>query len=217
MKDNWNLVCCGNNVALVPYSEKFVPNYHKWMTNPEILELTASDSLSLDEEFEMQSTWKNDPTKCTFIVLSIESSGNPFLTDCTNTILDHPTSTAIDEESMMAGDVNLFLHDSDDPGNAEIEIMIAEEKYQRRGYARESLNIMMYYGVKHLNVHRFFAKINENNFASINLFKSLGYIEINYVSAFQEFEYEFRVELGSNIDIINERASHVKQLPYSHS
>jgi hypothetical protein len=70
----------------------------------------------------------------------------------------------------MAGDVNLFLHDTDDPFNAEIEIMIAEEKYRRKGFAKESLFIMMRYGIEKLKITRFFSKISENNKASINLF-----------------------------------------------
>ena len=40
------------------------------MENEEIRELTASLPLSIDEEYQMQQTWLNDPDKCTFIILS---------------------------------------------------------------------------------------------------------------------------------------------------
>lgn len=34
--------------------------YHKWMSDPELLKLTASEPLTLDQEYEMQETWRND-------------------------------------------------------------------------------------------------------------------------------------------------------------
>ena len=94
----------------------------------------------------------------------------------------------------MVGDVNLFLNDRDDVTNAEIEIMIADEPDRRKGYAKEALLLMMNYGVQQLKITRFYAKINETNVASIKLFLSLGYNEVNYVQAFNEYEYELRVD-----------------------
>ncbi len=43
--------------------------YHTWMKSPELLELTGSEPLSLEEEFAMQRTWRDSKDKCTFIVL----------------------------------------------------------------------------------------------------------------------------------------------------
>lgn len=34
--------------------------YHKWMTNPELQQLTASEPLTLDEEYQMQKSWRID-------------------------------------------------------------------------------------------------------------------------------------------------------------
>jgi len=55
--------------VLVPYRPQHVPRYHEWMRDPALLEATASEPLSLEEEYEMQSSWKDDDRKCTFIVL----------------------------------------------------------------------------------------------------------------------------------------------------
>lgn len=115
----------------------------------------------------------------------------------------------------MAGDVNLFLHDIDDPYNAEIEIMIAEEKYRRKGFGRETLYLMMKYGIEKLKIKRFFSKISENNRASINLFLGLGYKEINYVKAFGEYELELIVNDNSTLEI-NYFSKHGKEDVYIH-
>lgn len=56
----------GKSIELVPYEEKFVPNYHEWMKDPYILEMTASEPLSLEEEYEMQKTWMADPKSMKF-------------------------------------------------------------------------------------------------------------------------------------------------------
>jgi hypothetical protein len=42
------------------------------MEDEEIRDLTASLPLTLEEEYQMQQTWLNDPDKCTFIILSRE-------------------------------------------------------------------------------------------------------------------------------------------------
>lgn len=37
-------------LGLMPYLKEFIPVYHTWMQDPEILELTASEPLTLAEE-----------------------------------------------------------------------------------------------------------------------------------------------------------------------
>lgn len=42
--------------------------YHSWMQCPELQRLTASEPLTLDEEFEMQKAWANDEDSKKFLV-----------------------------------------------------------------------------------------------------------------------------------------------------
>lgn len=46
----------------------------------------------------------------------------------------------------MAGDVNLFFNDHEDPRACEIEIMVAEAKYRRQGFAKDAVQLMIFYG-----------------------------------------------------------------------
>ena len=45
---------------LVPYRPEHVIPYHTWMCNSALLEATASEPLSLLEEYEMQQSWYLD-------------------------------------------------------------------------------------------------------------------------------------------------------------
>ncbi|KAG1697039.1 hypothetical protein DVH05_017425 [Phytophthora capsici] len=180
MKANAGVVIAGQKVTLVPYEKEHVPKYHNWMKDPWLQEMTASEPLSIEEEFEMQKSWREDAKKCTFIVLAKdEGDGKPGVS--------YMDKSAVDR---MAGDVNLFFNDYDDPLACEMEIMIAEEKYRRKGFAEEAVKLMMAYATSELKVTRFICKIIETNGASIKLFEKLGYVKYNYVAAFEQIEME---------------------------
>ena len=175
------VVIRGKAVVLVPYQRKHVPTYHRWMQNPELLEATASEPLTLEEEFENCASWSSDPYKLTFIVLAVTDQKN----DSENS-----------EISAMAGDVNLFF-DKCKPGTAEIEVMIAEPKFRRNGLAQESLQLLLWWGSSRCGVSRFFCKINESNAASLALFeKKLSFERVAYAECFREHELEFTNEVS---------------------
>lgn len=58
MKTNQNIKIIGNTVILVPYEAKHVEKYHSWMESKELQKLTASERLSLQQEYNMQRSWR---------------------------------------------------------------------------------------------------------------------------------------------------------------
>ncbi|KAL9994345.1 putative N-acetyltransferase 9 [Helianthus debilis subsp. tardiflorus] len=86
----------GSKVILVPYMKQHVLNYHQWMQDPFLLQTTGSDPLTLEEEYQMQLSWTQDPlSTSTFPLSSILYFQNhkfikpfSFLAECTFIILD---------------------------------------------------------------------------------------------------------------------------------
>ncbi|XP_006457332.1 hypothetical protein AGABI2DRAFT_123203 [Agaricus bisporus var. bisporus H97] len=162
MKENIDTVLLGNHVVLVPYRIYHVPKYHEWMLDPQLRDLTASEPLSLEEEYDMQQKWQNDEDKLTFIILARQADDQ-----LPNGLgLSSLTAPVLPEDSKlkslpMVGDVNLFLKgtrpgsahsvqetgddDDDDDFEVEIEIMIAERAYWRQGFALESILLLLEY------------------------------------------------------------------------
>lgn len=77
MRENWGERVLGHGVVLVPYRRWHVARYHEWMQSAELLEATASEPLTLEEEYDMQKKWRDDADKCTFIVLDAGRSNKP--------------------------------------------------------------------------------------------------------------------------------------------
>jgi len=104
MRINEDTLLEGGNVVLVPYNADHVPRYllvgpvcdlvsdgcsvssfcpnlprifryHQWMCSPELQKLTASEPLTLEQEYDMQRDWREDddselpPYTCTFFLL----------------------------------------------------------------------------------------------------------------------------------------------------
>ncbi|CAA0837020.1 Acyl-CoA N-acyltransferases (NAT) superfamily protein [Striga hermonthica] len=170
----------GEKVILVPYMKEHVPKYHAWMQDPVILQATASEPLTLDQEYEMQLSWVQDPLKQTFIVLDKELVIGDFAHG-------EPHTEA------MVGDVNIFMNDLDDLHIAEVEIMIAEQKSRGKGLAKESVLLMMAFAVTNFGMLVFRAKIGESNEASLNLFKKLGFKVISCSDIFKEITLELPI------------------------
>ncbi|VDM47929.1 unnamed protein product [Toxocara canis] len=168
MHINENTKVIGDQVVLVPYEACHVDKYHRWMEDAELREQTASERLTLEQEYEMQCSWREDNDKCTFIVLS-------------RALLEQRN----DELDSMIGDVNIFVYD----GIGELEIMIAEREWRGRGIAKECIRLMIRYAYDCLHINQFIVKISESNTISISLFKKLGFEQTSYSNAFKEYTF----------------------------
>lgn len=176
MRINSKIQIVGNKVILVPYKKLHVEKYHQWMQSPHLQELTASESLTLEQEYQMQQAWLTDSDKCTFIVLD-------------KGLMMEKNS----EIDAMIGDTNLFLVDHEDRSLAEGEVMIAEPGYRRQKRGWEAMLLTFRYGVETLGITRYQVKIGLSNTPSINMFKKMHFLEVGKSEVFQEVTLEVQV------------------------
>ncbi|UZJ53524.1 hypothetical protein CBS101457_002844 [Exobasidium rhododendri] len=216
MKINEETVLVGSKVVLVPYRKEHVEKYHEWMSSDDIRQQTASEPLTIAEEYEMQRSWQEDEDKLTFIMLARLEGELGSLED-------------VLQACTMVGDVNLFLterheddkdnsDDKDDPVNvphtidAELEVMIAEKRWRQKGLAAEALMLLIKYASSYptpaptspqtLSTHSgispskylplpsdaFLVKIGYDNQPSIRLFEKLGFEEVKRSAIWKEVE-----------------------------
>jgi len=152
------------------------------MQDADIQEATASEPLSLEEEYAMQQSWRQGPDKLTFIACLPLGQESEAVSAGSEDGLDH-----------MLGDVNLFLTISEeDAVIGEIELMIAVKDQQGHGYGRASLLAFLRFMVEHERgilegferermssggngIEGLVVKIGEANQRSIGLFESVGF------------------------------------------
>ncbi|KAJ9537867.1 hypothetical protein OSB04_030600 [Centaurea solstitialis] len=180
----------GTKVILVAYMKQHVLNYHEWMQDPDLLQATGSEPLTLEEEYQMQLSWAQDPLKRTFIILDKDLISGKF-------IHGHPHVEA------MVGDVNVYMNDLDDSHMGEIEIMIAEPKRSRgKGLGMESVLMMMVFAIDNHKISCFRAKIGDSNEASLNMFRKLGFKEVSHSEIFKEVTLELLVTTEKSEELI---------------
>lgn len=201
-KTNWLVAVYTNKIILVPYCQHHVEKYHGWMQDAELQAATASEPLTLQAEYGMQRSWRQDSDKLTFI-------------SCVPPKSDRNAERKDDE--MGIGDVNLFIIVAEgDAGElslvGEIEIMVADKQYQGMGMGRAALLAFMKYILRHQSeilqeyfstpreiesrpaLDHFQVKIGETNHRSLHLFESIGFRRINPAPNFFG-EWELRMEV----------------------
>lgn len=198
-----------SQVLLVPYEKSHVTTYHEWMKDPEIQEATASEPLSLEEEYAMQSSWRVDHDKLTFIACMPMTAGSS---------MKCGTGGVHDTPGRMIGDVNLFLTTADEDEEGcigELELMIAPAAARRKGYGRATVIAFLSYiqnnldailseygqklGAEKMRLLQLRVKVGSKNEKSINLFESLGFIKVHQSpNYFGEFELVLEGFLGDD-------------------
>lgn len=156
----------GEKVCLVTYQKKHVVQYNQWLQDPELLDLTSSEQLTLEEEYENQLDCQQSDTRYMFM------------------ILDNTLNFA------LAGDVDIFL---DEENNGEINVMIAEKDSRRKGLAKEATLLLMRWALIYLKISKFVAKIQIKNEPSIFLFQSFGFQETARSEVFGEITFSLDV------------------------
>lgn len=93
-----------------------------------------------------------------------------------------------DEIQSLVGDTNLFILQDYHVGPiAEVEIMIADPADRGKGYGLEALTLMLLFGVEHIKIEHFMAKIGLDNMSSIKMFMNkMMFIEQSRSEIFQE-------------------------------
>ena len=193
MRENANTQLVGGRVRLVPYLPAHVETYHQWMQDEELLRLTCSEPLTIEEERSNQQSWREDPKKVTFIVCALDGGG-----------------LADDVTAGMCGDVNAFLSvedaetESDSSGGsggsrqhcAELEVMIADPRRRRMGLAREALLLFIHWLQAHVpKLTSLVVKITDDNVPSIRLFEAIGFAMHRHLAVFEQTE--LRMDIGA--------------------
>ncbi|KAH6893081.1 GNAT domain-containing protein [Thelonectria olida] len=200
MKINKTTAISTSKALLVPYEAHHVRQYHAWMQDPDIQEATASEPMTLDEEYENQQSWRTSSDKLTFIICAPGTTG---------TI----TAKVADADDKMRGDINFFLYphdgDSDDEAAAaadtqgwctgEVDVMIASTAHRGLGLGQAAVCALLVYLRKHMDemlaeyadgkpaaLKGLMVKIKENNAGSRALFQKLGFVQKGEVNYFGE-------------------------------
>jgi RimJ/RimL family protein N-acetyltransferase len=170
-----------------------------------IQEATASEPLTLEEEYANQESWRTSHDKLTFIVCQP-------LPDPAHE-LKHVDGGKVDSPDRMVGDINFFVYPSSDDSDeltdlyeGEVDIMIADEANRSKGFGRAAVTALLYYVTRHAEaimkeyvtglqppaaagrLGLVMARIKAENVGSIALFRSLGFEQHGEVNYFGEIK-----------------------------
>jgi RimJ/RimL family protein N-acetyltransferase len=189
------------------FSDTLYHFFSMLISSQAIQEATASERLTLEEEYENQESWRASHDKLTFIICQPLQAGDSDGISIQAGIPDAPEK--------MVGDVNLFLYPYEDEDDealpsatpefcvGEVDIMIADQLHRGKGLGRAVVQAFLQYMHRHLNeimreyaedkdmptpprLKLLMAKINQTNAKSVALFKSLGFEQEGDVNYFGE-------------------------------
>jgi RimJ/RimL family protein N-acetyltransferase len=166
-------------LKLVDFTQEFVQIFHKWMQEEEVLQLTSTDPMSLEDVTNLSC----QSLKGHCIVKIILLDGVP--------IGDVDLFYSVDEDLLRAGEIN---------------ILIAEKQYRSKGYGKIALVNFIEILKKQADSLRpeyLCAKINKENAASIRLFENAGFVkECDVPNVFDEFKLIYKL---SDLTDVKER------------
>lgn len=145
-----NLKIENEELLIREIEEADAQKYYEWLNNEEILKLTESKSMSLDETRELILEWINDEDTFEFIIVE-------------------------KKDNMLIGDITFRTVE---PGVLDYAIMIGETQRRGKGYAKKASQMIFEELKKQLNVREFICDILLVNSASLRLVDRLGFKEI---------------------------------------
>jgi RimJ/RimL family protein N-acetyltransferase len=193
------------------------------MSSSELRDLTASDELTLDEEFANQQSWREDPSKLTFISADAttwnakrDSGAATFAKDRSQ---EEVWGVVDDDSTVMRGDVNMFFHEDEEDEEGilgEINIMVAEPITRGKGFGKRMLFMFLWYVLtyrmslmeeyhgagdgKGPSFSGFVAKVDKDNLVSIKMFESVGFWRVR-----EEANYFGEVDLRLDVGLAGEK------------
>ncbi|KAK8790032.1 hypothetical protein WA158_006812 [Blastocystis sp. Blastoise] len=159
-------------IELINFERSHCELYSEWLKDDYILEMTDTDGMTLEDIILSQESYAEEEDKIT-VLLSVNKEGSA-------------------NEKVLIGDCNLFIDYVDEEGDVgELNVMVAEKDYRRKGYAIKAVALMIMWAHKNCNLNEFMAKIKLSNEASYNMFKKLGFTTKTVSKAFKEYELRF--------------------------
>ncbi|MFA6923017.1 MAG: GNAT family protein [Bacteroidales bacterium] len=102
------------------------------------------------------------------------------------------------ETSKTIGCVDLFDFDANNQ-RAGIGLIIYDDSERKKGYASESLELLIKYSFVVLNLHQLYCNIISDNISSLNLFKKFGFeiigLKKQWIRCGNKWEDEFMLQL----------------------
>lgn len=131
------------------------------------------------EDLDIIYQWENDPS-----VWSISHTTTPFSKNTLKQYIDSIQDIYADKQLRLVieeqkhtfpiGFIDLFDFD---PANrkAGIGILIADKEFEGKGFASDTLNVLIDYSFNQLNLHQLYCNILTDNEKSIQLFERKGF------------------------------------------
>ncbi|KHN95600.1 methionyl-tRNA synthetase [Metarhizium album ARSEF 1941] len=172
-----------------------------------VQEATASEPLTLEEEYENQQSWRSAHEKLTFIICqALPAAARTW---------PSVEAKVVDAGDRMIGDINFFIYQDDEPEETsqdrrakvalrgEIDVMIANKEHRGQGFGSASVRALLMYLRKNMEpilkeyacgltlgqgveMVGLMVKIQEGNTGSRRLFEKLGFEQVGDVNYFGE-------------------------------
>jgi UDP-4-amino-4,6-dideoxy-N-acetyl-beta-L-altrosamine N-acetyltransferase len=142
-----------DRVELVPFTEEYLPLYHRWRNDPDIMQFDQPGYL-YPVSYEEIEVWFD----------KVKNSTNSY-----------SFAIKVKDEKKIIGICALLGIDSKNR-NCELSIVIGEKDYWGKGYGKETMNILMNLAFNEFNMHKIYLRVMSFNKRAIKLYESLGFL-----------------------------------------